>query len=234
MFSDWTRGEILNLIVLPFVAIATLANAAALQSAFLRRVLVSASVVVSILVTAAVLWLGFRDEKAGPPARRVTPTKTTAKKEVDAPTPQPTPQPVPTSFVVEPSDPSSWKSAYCLVADFEGSVVPNGDKIDATITAANFDLCRYSHHSSRQVRIRVGVEITSEGGRQVRWSPRATVARLAPGDSYSLEKPLSLSISSRTRDLSHAVVLVEVENLTIDTGKRNRYVLRSTRDVAAR
>lgn len=231
MFSDWTRGELLNLIVLPFVAIATFANAAALQSAFLRRLLVSASAVVSILVTAAVLWLGQPEKKVTVPPRRPAATRTPVKKEIAAPTPEPTPPPAPASFIVEPPDPHAWKSAYCLVADFEGSLVPNADKIDATITAANFDLCRFSKHSSRQIRIRVGVDIS---GRPVKWSPRTTVARLAPGHSYSLEKPLNLSIATRVRDLSRAVVLVEVENLAIDTGKRNRYVLRSPTDVAAR
>jgi len=57
---------------------------------------------------------------------------------------------------------------------------------------------------------------------------------LAPGNSYSLEKPLNLSILTRIHDLSRAVVLVKVENVAIDTGIRNRYVLRSTADVAAR
>ena len=151
MFSDWTRGEILNLIVLPFVAIATFANAAALQSPFLRRLLVSASAVVSILVTGAVLWMGQPDKKVVTPPRRPAPTRTPPKKEIAAPAPAP----APATFIVEPSDPHAWKSAYCLVADFEGSLVPNADKIDATITAANFDLCRFSKHSSRQIRIRV-------------------------------------------------------------------------------
>ncbi|HET8782278.1 MAG TPA: hypothetical protein VFM63_07665 [Pyrinomonadaceae bacterium] len=231
MFSDWTRSEILNLIALPFVAIATFANAAALQSAFLRRLLVSASVVVSILTTGAVLWLGQPEKKVVTPPRRPAPTRKVPKKEVAAPTPEPTPVPVPASFIVEPSDPHAWRSAYCLVADFEGSLVPNADKIDAAITSANFDLCRFSKHGSRQIRIRVGVEIS---GRPLRWSPRTTVARLEPGHSYSLEKPLNLSIPTRVRDLSRAVVLVEVENLAIDTGKRNRYVLRSPTDVATR
>ena len=231
MFSDWTRSEILNLIVLPFVAIATFANAAALQSAFLRRLLVSASAVVSILVTGAVLWMGQPDKKVVTPPRRPAPTRSPAKKEIAAPTPAPTPAPAPATFIVGPSDPHAWRSAYCLVADFEGSLVPNADKIDATISAANFDLCRFSKHGSRQIRIRVRVEID---GRPTKWSPRTTVARLAPGHSYSLEKPLNLSIPTRVRDLSRAIVLVEVENLAIDTGKLNRYVLRSPTDVAAK
>jgi hypothetical protein len=231
MFSDWTRGEILNLIVLPFVAIATFANAAALESAFLRRLLVSASAVVSIVVTGAVLWMGQPDKKVVAPPRRPAAKRTPSKKEVVAPTPEPTPAPEPASFIVGPADTHAWKTAYCLVANFEGSLVPNADKIDATITAANFNLCRISQHSSRQIRIRVGVEIS---GRPTRWSPRTTVARLAPGQVYSLEKALSLFIPTRVRDLSRAVVLVEVENIALDTGKLNRYVLRSPTDVAAK
>ena len=181
MFSDWTRGEILALIVLPFVAIATFANAAALQSAFQRRLLVSASAVVSIVVTGAVLWMGQPNQRVVTPPRRPTPARTPAKKEI----PAPAPAPAPATFIVEPSDPHAWKSAYCLVADFEGSLVPNADKIDATIIAANFDLCRFSKHSSRQIRIRVGVEIS---GRPTRWSPRTMVARPGAGPQLLARK----------------------------------------------
>ena len=232
MFADWTRGELLSLIALPLWAIATLANAFALQSPVVRRWLVSACMVAIIFLAAGVVWLGHRSEKAQVPAVPPTPIKTPPTKQAAAPTPQPTPQPVATSFIAEPPDPQACRSGYCLVADFEGSLMPNGDKIDATITTANFDLCRYSAHGSRRVAVRVGAEVPSGRHSRIKWSSWTPIAVLAPGNSYSLEKPLSLSIPTRTRDLSASAIVVEVENQTCDTGKRKRYQLRSTSDVS--
>ena len=232
MFADWTRGELLSLIALPLWAIGTLANAAALQTPVVRRWLVSACMVAIIFLAAGVLWLGNRHEKVAVPDVPATPVKTPANKQTAAPTPQPTPQPVATSFIAEPPDPQAWRSGYCLVADFEGSLIPNGDKIDATITAANFDLCRYSQHGSRRVAVRVGVEVPSGRRTRMRWSSWTPVAVLAPGNSYSLEKPLNLSIPTRMRDLPASAIVVQVENQTCDTGKRNRYQLRSATDVS--
>jgi hypothetical protein len=186
-----------------------------------------------IFLAAGVLWLGQRREKVEVPAVSPTAIKTPAK-QIAAPAPQPTPQPVATSFIAEPPDPQAWRAGYCLVADLEGSLMPNGDKIDATITEANFDLCRYSRHGSRRVAVRVGVEVSSGRRTRMKWSSWTPVALLAPGNSYSLQKPLNLSIPTRMRDVPASAIVVEVENQACDTGRKNRYQLRSATDVSGR
>lgn len=228
MISDWARSEILNLIALPFLAVGTLANAATVQWALLRRLLIASVVVICIAVTGVLVWLVQREENIAK-AETVTDKRPSPKKETPAPTPQPHPPPIPKDFVIVPPNRQAIKFAYCLVADFKGSVVPEEDRTRASIDEANFELCSQSKHDWRQVAIRIGVETVSNHGRRLTWSRWApVVSHLRPGKSFSLSSPLNLSVASRSRDLSRAGVIIEVENRPGGTGPRNRYQLRSS------
>lgn len=220
MFTDWTRGDILNLLTMAFSALGAFANAAAVRWAFFRRVLLGSAVLITILVVFVLVWLVQREENivvAKPPSITRPP--------VPKPTPMPTPEPRPVDFQVVPEDPEAIKQRYCVVGYFKGSLIPNADAIEVTVTEADLDLCRISGHDSRRIRIRVGV---AARGRRVEWSSRTVLTELAPGKSFELSAPVRLSIRTRMPDLSRAVVHVEVENRPADTGQAFRYQLNSS------
>jgi hypothetical protein len=229
--ADWARSEILSLITLPFWAIGTFATAATVRWALLRRMLMMGVVLTVVMDGGAVVWLIQRDQKAVVPKTPID-LRPVSKQE----TPSPTPPVEPRDFQVVPENPEAIKNQYCLLADFKGSLVPNAGAIDVTITEANLDLCRFSRHGSRRIAIRVGVALNSStrGRGGVAWSSRTTVvAQLTPGESFALSAPVRLSIPKRTRDLSRAVVVIEVENRPADSGWPSRYLLHSGTDYVA-
>lgn len=222
---EWGRGEILNLIALPLVMIATYASTLAVPIPSLRRKLSIAILVVVIADVGAVVWLVYRDYWS------VTPTPAP-----NIPQPSPTPRPLPSpfqpvqiEFQASPPNAEATRKEYCVVADFDGSITANEQAIDIVINEANLELCLYPKYGgTRLVSIRVGISANAGGkARSILWSQRKTITpKLGRGETYSPSEPIRLTIhKSRWTKLRQSAVFVEVTNRTSDSVHVGRYLL---------
>ena len=131
------------------------------------------------------------------------------------------------SLYASSTDDAPARARYCVVGDFTAESRQNTKAFDVTLTRANVNLCNFSAHGSRRIKIRVGYRGNRLG--QILWSRPITLAeRLDPGQTITLSDPIQISVPKvGAAALTNDNFLVELINVPADTNREMRYRLSS-------
>ncbi len=236
--GEWTRGDLFDLLTLPFTMIAAAAAVTNVPYPRLRRALLATVVMVFITDACGVILIALRTN-TGPSIRRPDPNPTPKPKPSPAVTPSPAkPKPTPEQtrasdstdpvattaapFVLSSDEGSHIRTTYCLDSEFEGQAYQTPDAVVVDLSKASFRLCTRSHDSDRMFLFQVGVgrrgDIEKLNRKAITWGTKleghisaGEPVDMTPG-RVSIAKSRIPYLKKGAGDLSGYAVIIRVYN----------------------